>query len=90
MHKDDKRRPIKEHCSLATGKVLNLSFFDSHGMVYHEYCCHTVNAQVFRNVLECFLDAFHAHRPRGTVRGHIFMHMDNALAHTAGRTKAFL
>ncbi len=74
--------------TLATAKVMILTFFDSRGMIYYEYVQRpqTVNQQVFRAILRRFDAAYHRRRPHHTVRGRKFLHLDNAPAHNATLT----
>ncbi len=78
--------------TLATAKVMILTFFDSKGLVYYEFvqCPQTVNQQVFRAIFRRF-DAAHARRrPHSSVRGRKFIHLDNAPAHNANLTVALI
>lgn len=90
-------RPGEQHPqmprrTLATAKVMILTFFDCKGMIYYEYVQRpqTVNQQVFRTIFRRF-DAAHARRrPRSTVNGCKFIHLDNAPAHNANLTLALI
>ncbi len=89
LHKNDPR-PIKAIRARATGKVLLVSFFDSQGVVYYEYTNKTIGSKTFIPIMEHFLAAFRKRRPKGRMRGHLLLHMDNAPAHTADPTRRFL
>ncbi len=82
-------RPQKPRRNIGTSKVMLVSFFDAKGLIYREFVRRpvTVNQIVFRQIFTCFDIAFQNRRgPRGQVRGRMFIHMDNASAHTAGLT----
>ncbi len=88
----DEPRPQKPRKTLATNKVMILTFFDSRGMVYFEYVQRpqTVNQETFRAVFRRF-DAAHARRrPHSLVHGRKFLHLDNAPAHNATLTLALI
>ncbi len=89
LHKEDPR-PIKAICARATGKVLISTFFDSKGLVYYEFSHKTVNAQCFLAMMERFLEAHRTRRPRGRVRGRLFLHLDNAPCHNANICKEMM
>ncbi len=74
--------------TIATAKVMLVSFFDSKGMVYYEYVLHpqTMNQQHFRAVFRRFDAEQQWQRPHSTVHGRKFLHMDNAPAHKANLT----
>ncbi len=78
-------RPQKAHQTLATGKVMAVTFFDSLGLVYREFVRRpqTVNQILFRQILTRFDIAFQNRRPGRTARRRMFIHMDNASSHTA-------
>ncbi len=88
----EENRPQKPRRTLAVGKVMIVTFFDSQGLVYHEFVQHplTMNQQVFRQIFQCFPEAFLRRRPRGTVHGRRFIHMDNAPSHNATLSLAFV
>lgn len=81
-------RPQKAQRTLGTRKVMIVTFFDSEGMIYREFVHWpvTINQIVFRQILTCFDITCQNRRPRGTVRGRRFIHMDNASSHTAALT----
>ncbi len=83
-------RPQKPQRTLATGKVMLVSFFDSTGLVYREFVRHpaTVNQLRFRQIITRFDIAHENCQPghRGITRGRLFLHMDNAPSHTAALT----
>ncbi len=78
-------RPQKPQCTLATRKVMVVTFFDSKGLIYREFVRRlvTVTQLVFHQIFTRFDIACQNRRPRGTVNGRRFIHMDNAPAHTA-------
>ena len=78
-------RPQKPRRTLATRKVMVVTFFDSKGLIYREFIRRpvTVTQLVFRQIFTRFDIACQNRRPRGTVNGRCFIHMDNAPAHTA-------
>ncbi len=81
--------PQKPRRNIGTSKVMLVSFFDAKGLIYREFVRRpvTVNQIVFRQIFTRFDIAFQNRRgPRGQVRGRMFIHMDNALAHTAALT----
>ncbi len=82
-------RPQKPRRTLATGKCMLVSFFDSHGMIYFEFVRrpHTVNQIKFRQIFTHFDIACQNRRPRGVVQGRRFLHFDNTPAYTAGLTR---
>lgn len=82
------QRPQKPRRTLATAKVMIVTFFDCRGMIYYEYVQHpqTVNQIYFRGIMTRFTAAFHRRRPRSSVQGRHFKHMDNAPAHNATLT----
>ncbi len=81
-------RPQTPRRTLATAKVMILTFFDSRGMIYYEYVQRpqTVNQHVFRNIFRRFNAAYERRRPRCRVHGHKFIHLDNAPTHNAHLT----
>ncbi len=81
-------KPMIARRTLATGKVMLVSFFDSRGLVYYEFVQRpqTVNQQVFRAIFRRFDAAHRRRRPNSTVHGRRFLHMDNAPAHKATLT----
>ncbi len=81
-------RPQKPQRSIATGKVMVVTFFDSQGLIYREFVHRpvTINQIVFRQIITRFDIACQNRQPRGTVRGRRFIHMDNASSHTASLT----
>lgn len=84
----DEPCPQKLQKTLATAKVMILTFFDSRGMVYIEYVQRpqTVNQQTFRAIFRRF-DAAHARRcPHNLVHGRKFLHLDNAPTHNVTLT----
>ncbi len=85
-------RPQVPRRTLATGKIMIVSFYDSKGMVYYEYVQRpqTVNQQVFRAIFRRFDAAHQCRRPNSTMRGRKFLHMDNAPAHNATLTLALV
>ncbi len=87
-------RPQKPQRTLATGKVMLVSFFDSTGLVYREFVRHpaTVNQLRFRQIITRFDIAHENRRPgaQGITRGCRFLHMDNAPSHTAALTLTHL
>ncbi len=83
-------RPIKAICTRATGKVMIVTFFDSRGMIYYKFTRQGIGAQVFIAICTRFLEAYQTRHPQGRIRGRLFLHMNNAPAHTANVTKAFL
>ncbi len=84
--------PQKPQRTIATGKVMVVTFFDSLGLIYREFVHQprTVNQNVFRQILTRFDIAFQNRRPRGVARGRHYIHMDNASAHTAFLTRQHL
>ncbi len=80
--------PQKPRRELSTAKVMLVAFFDCHGMVYHEYLQRpqTMNQIAYQALFRRFHDAFLRRRPRGTVHGRWFIHMDNAPPHNATNT----
>ncbi len=84
----NENRPQKACRTLATGKVMLVSFFDCEGLIYCEFMRQprTITQLVFRQIITRFDIACENHRPRGTVRGWRFLHMDNAPTHTAALT----
>ncbi len=88
----DEPRPQVPRRTLATGKIMIVSFYDSKGMVYYEYVQRpqTVNQQVFRAIFRRFDAAHQRRRPNSTVRGRKFLHMGNAPAHNATLTLALV
>ncbi len=81
-------RPQKPRRTLATGKIMVVTFFDAKGMVYFEFVQRplTINQEVYRAIFRRF-DATHTlKRPNSLVNGHKFVHMDNAPAHNATLT----
>lgn len=85
-------RPQVPRQTLATGKVILVSFYDSRGMVYYEYVQHplTVNQQVFCAIFRRFDATHQCRRPNSRVRGCKFLHMDNAPMHNATLTLALV
>ncbi len=83
-------RPQKPKRGIATAKVMIVTFFDSKGLIYFEYVQrpNTVNQIYFRQILTRFTAAYHRRRPRSSVGGRHFIHMDNAPAHNATLTLA--
>ncbi len=83
-------KPMVPRRTLATAKVMLVSFYDSKGMVYYEYVQRpqTVNQQVFRAIFRRFDAAHNRRRPHSTVQGRKFLHMDNAPTHKATLTLA--
>ncbi len=81
-------RPQTPRRTLATAKVMILTFFDRKGMIYYEYIQRpqTVNQQVFRAVFQRFNAAYECRRPRTRVQGCKFIHLDNVPAHNATLT----
>ncbi len=86
------QKPMIARHTLATGKVMLVSFYDCRGLVYYEFVQRpqTVNQQVFRAIFRHFDAAHRRCRPNSTVRGHRFLHMDNTLAHKATLTLALI
>ncbi len=87
-------RPQKLQRTLATGKVMLVSFFDSTGLVYREFVRRpaTVNQLWFCQIITRF-DIAHKNRQpggRGSTRGRWFLHMDNTPSHTAALTLTHL
>ncbi len=81
--------PQKPRKTIGTAKVMLVSFFDSKGLIYREFVRRpmTINQIIFRQIFTRFDIAFQNRRgPRGQVRGRMFIHMDNASAHTTGLT----
>ncbi len=78
--------------TIATAKIMLVSFYDSQGMIYYEYVQwpQTVNQQVFRAIFRRFDAAHRRRRPHSTVHGRRFLHMDNAPAHKATLTLALI
>ncbi len=85
-------RPEKPRREMATAKIMILTFFDAKGLIYYEYVQRpqTVNQHVFRAVFRRFDEAFQRRRPHSAIRGHKFIHMDNASPHTATLTKQLI
>lgn len=85
----DENHLQKAHQSLATGRIMLLSFFNSHGMIYFDFVRHpqTVNEIKFRQIFTQFDIAYQNRRPRGVVQGRHFLHFDNTPAHTAFLTR---
>ncbi len=83
-------RPQKPRRGIACAKVMIVTFFDKKGLIYFEYVQRpqTVNQVYFRSILTRFTAAFHRRRPRSSVGGRHFLHMDNAPAHNATLTLA--
>ncbi len=63
--------PQKLQRTLATGKVMVVTFFDCQGLVYHEFVHRpfTINQLCFRQIITRFNIAFQNRRPRGTAQG---------------------
>ncbi len=78
--------------TLATAKVMLVSFFDSRGLIYFEYIQRpqTVNQQVFRAIFRRFDATHQRRRPHCTVHGRRFLHFDNAPTHKATLTLALI
>ncbi len=78
--------------TIATAKVMLVSFFDCTGMVYYEFVQRpqTVNQQTFRAIFRRFDAAHHRRRPHSTVRGRHFLHLDNTPSHNATLTLALI
>lgn len=81
-------RPQKLCREIATGKIMIITFFDAHGLIYYEYVQRpqTVNQKVFRDIFTRFHEAYLHRRPNCAVRGRRFIHMDNASPHTTDLT----
>lgn len=84
----EKSRLQKPRRRLFVAKVMLVAFFDIHGMVYFEYvqCPQTINQIYFRGIFRRFDEAFRRRCPRSTVRGRLFVHMDNTPVHNANLT----
>ncbi len=91
QRKEEDRPQIARH-GLFHAKVMIVSFFDYKGLLYYKFVQRpqTVNQQVFQAILRRFNAAYHRRRPRASVRGRYFIHMDNAPAHTADNTHILL
>ncbi len=85
-------RPLVPRKTIATGKVMIVSFFDSCGLVYYEFVQHplTVNQLVFRAIFRHFDAAHRRRRPHSVVQGRRFLHMDNVPTHNATLTLALV
>ncbi len=86
--------PCPQHARrmLATGKIMVVTFFNAKGLIYREFVRwpRTVNQMVFRQIFTRFDIACQNRRPRGTVQGRRFIHMDNASPHTAHLTRVHM
>ncbi len=78
-------RPQKPRRTIATAKIMIVTFFDSHGLIYFEYVQKplTVNQRVWRAILRRFTEAHIRRHPQSSVQGRKFIHFDNAPAHNA-------
>ncbi len=85
-------RPQKALRGLGTGKVMIVTFFDVARLIDYEFVQRplTVNQRVFQAILTRFTEAFHRRRPRSSVNGRHFIHMDNTSPHTATDTLTLL
>ena len=86
--RQDEPRPQKPRREMSTAKVMLVAFFDTQGMVYYEFLQRplTMNQHVFQAIFRHFDTACRVRRPRATVRGRQWLHMDNASPHTATNT----
>ncbi len=84
----DEDRPQVARRGLFQSKVMIVSFFDSKGLIYYEFVQKlvTINQRVFQAIIRRFHDVYQRRRPHSAVRGHHFIHMDNAPPHTADNT----
>ncbi len=84
-------RPTKPRHPRGGGKVLIVTFFDHKGMIHYELLRNqTVNSTVFVRILGNLHQALRNRRPRARQGQPWILHMDNASAHTARRTKLHL
>lgn len=85
-------RPKKARQSRSKTKVLLTVFFDSDGVVHHEYAPpgQTVNTDYYLRVLRNLRDAVRRKRPEKWSTGNWELHHDNAPAHSAQRVQEFL
>ena len=69
-----------------------LGFFDAEGVVHHEYLPEgtTVDQTYYIEVLKRVRDAIRRKRPEMWRSGDLFLHHDNAPAHSALKTREFL
>ncbi len=86
----DEDRPVKAAHPRSVKKVMIVTFFDCQGLVYHEYVQGTMKTKDFIALCTRFLAAHRLRRPRGTVGGQTFLHMDNASCHTSYDSLQFL
>ena len=73
-------------------KVMLLAFFDSEGIVHHEYAPggQTVNKEFYLEVLRRLRESVHQKRPEKWRNGDWILHHDNAPSHTSHLVQQFL
>ena len=78
--------------TIATAKIMLVSFYDAKGMIYYEYVQRpqTLNQETFRAIFRRFDAAHHRRHPHSTVRGCRFLYFDNAPPHKATLTLALI
>ena len=88
-HHQDQRRPAK--CA-ATSKMMLTAFFDSRGVVYHEYAPHgqTINKEYYRDILRHLSDAVRRKRQDLWSSGYWRLQHDNAPANSPHLIQNFL
>ena len=85
-------QPKKGHQVRSKTKLMLLVFFDSEGIVHHEYAPdgQTINKEFYLEVLQCFHESFHQKWPEKWWDGDWILHHDNAPAHTSLLVQQFL
>ena len=92
-------RRFKESTSRKKGRqvrsktnVMLLAFFDSEGIVHHEYTPdgQAINKEFYLEVLQCLCESVHRKRPEKWWDGDWILHHDNTPAHTSHLVQQFL
>ena len=83
------RRPQKALCSRSAKKTLLTVFYDWKGIIYFEFCDHTVSADDYMATLGRFRERVRLYRPELWESGNWFLQQDNAPAHTTTPTIAY-
>ena len=85
-------RPKKGRQVRRKTKVMLLAFFDSEGIVHHEYAPdgQTINKEFYVEVLRCLCKSVCRKQPEKRRDGDWILHHDNAPAHTSHLVQQFL
>ena len=85
-------RPKKARQVRSNVKVMLTCFFDSRGIVHHEYAPEgqTINKEYYLEILRRLRDAVRRKRPNMWAAKNFQLHHDNAPAHSAHVVQAFL